>query len=91
MPRLLLFVFIVLIVWLAVRMLGASRKQRDRDGAAEPTAEPKGIETIRQCAWCGVHVPDGEAVSLPDGRLYCSEAHRDAAGRIVAPADRSRS
>ena len=89
MPRILLFVLLVFLVWLAVRWLGGLRKPgtRDADAARSAGPQPKQeIETMRQCAWCGAHVPSAEAVSLPDGRVYCSSAHRDAArDTIVTP------
>jgi hypothetical protein len=29
-----------------------------------------------ECAVCGVHLPRGEALPAPDGRLYCCDEHR---------------
>ena len=91
MTRILFFIAVAFVFWLVIRMLGASRK--GDDGApppAEDQAPPRsGIEAITQCAWCGVHVPRGEAVTLPDGRVYCSVGHRDAAREVAAPVDRS--
>ncbi len=89
MARILFFIFLAFLVWLAVRTLGGSRRSVDRTRAAEP-ATPPGIETVTQCAWCGVHVPSGEAVTLADGRVYCSEAHREAARQVAAPTDQGR-
>lgn len=92
MPRILFFVFLAFVIWLAVRVLGGNRKRGDEGGAfASTAASPTAVaasEPIRQCSWCGVHVPIGQAVTLPDGRLYCSEAHRAAA--LAASTDRSR-
>ena len=88
MIRILLFVFIAFLCWLAIRMLTGSRR-RDEAPPAEQVATPRRVETITQCAWCGVHVPPTETVALPDGRAYCSEAHRDAARTTVAPTDRT--
>jgi hypothetical protein len=92
MPRILFFVFLAFLFWLAIRLLGTSRKRRDDAGADAPPAEaePRSVETVAQCAWCGVHVPHGAAVALPDGRVYCGDAHRDAAGQVAA-VDRTRS
>jgi uncharacterized protein len=90
MPRLLFFVFLAFLAWLAVRVLGSGRKrddERGRDGRAAAPPPLAASEPIRQCAWCGVHVPIGQAVALPDGRLYCGEPHRAAA---AASTDRSR-
>ncbi len=78
MPRILFFVFIAFVVWTVVRMLGTARKRSDRASSAPPAA-PAIAEPIVQCAWCGVHVPAGQLVALPDGRRYCGDAHRDAA------------
>lgn len=89
MARILFFIFLAFLVWLAVRTLGGSRKSVDRTRADEPVTPP-GIETVTQCAWCGVHVPSGEAVTLADGRVYCSEAHREAARQVTVPTDRGR-
>ena len=87
MPRILFFVFLVFLVWLAVRWLGGLRKPGagDTDGSqrGSPSATQE-IETMRQCAWCGAHMPAAEAVSLPDGRVYCGAAHREAASDTVA-------
>ena len=90
MGRILFFVFLVFVVWLAVRVLGGSRK-RAADAPAEPPPAARSIESVTQCAWCGVHVPQASALSLPDGRIYCSEAHREAARAAASTADRSRS
>jgi len=84
MSRILFFVFLAFLVWFAVRMLGGSRKKRDVPPAEAAPAERR-VETIRQCAWCGVHVPAGEATALPDGRLYCGPAHREAARQVAGP------
>ena len=90
MPRILLFVLLVFLVWLAVRWLGSLRKPGARDtDASERAGSPatQEIETMRQCAWCGAHVPEGEALSLPDGRVYCGAAHREAARDTVATSE----
>ncbi|MGI9027030.1 MAG: PP0621 family protein [Burkholderiaceae bacterium] len=90
MPRILFFVFLVFLVWLAVRWLGSLRKPGAHDTDASARAESPAtqeIETMRQCAWCGAHVPAGDAVSLPDGRVYCGDAHREAARDTVAPSE----
>ena len=86
MLRILFFVFLAFLFWLAIRVLAGSRK---RDAARDPAPPPvKAVEAITQCAWCGVHVPQGEAVTLPDGRVYCGDTHRDAALKSAAPVDR---
>jgi uncharacterized protein len=87
MPRILLFVFLAFLVWLVIRWLGGLRKtgtpasDAHRSAGADARQE---IETMRQCAWCGAHVPATDAVALPDGRVYCGIAHRDAARDTTA-------
>ena len=85
MARILFFVFLAFLVWLAVRMIGGSRRRSDPAAPREAVPPERRVETIQQCAWCGVHVPVGEAVALPDGRLYCGAAHRDAALGVAGP------
>jgi hypothetical protein len=86
MSRILFLVFLAVAVWLVVRLLGGSREPRPgAQSSAEPDAATREVETIRQCAWCGVHVPAGAALPLPDGRIYCGEEHRDAARRVAGP------
>ena len=84
MPRILFFIFIGFLVWFVVRWIGSSRKRDDRPIAREgdtreSAQEPRGIDAMQQCAWCGAHVPSTEALTLPDGRIYCGEPHRAAA------------
>ena len=80
MARILFIVFIVFLVWLLVRVLGGRR--RDSGAASAPAVDvpPRPAESMAQCAWCGTHVPTSHAITVTDGRTYCSVAHRDAAG-----------
>ncbi len=34
-------------------------------------------DTMRKCAYCQVHIPEGES-TRSRGHFFCSEAHRDA-------------
>jgi uncharacterized protein len=88
-PRLLLLLFLIFLGWLAVRVIGGNRRRSDESSRAEPPQPPM-IEQITQCAWCGVHVPNVSALSLPDGRIYCSDAHREQARAAATPSDRDR-
>jgi uncharacterized protein len=47
---------------------------RRRAASADP-------EPMLACAHCGVHLPQAEALTGPDGRPYCSAAHRLAGPR----------
>lgn len=79
MGRLLLFVVLAFAVWFVVRAIGGMRKGVGRSPVERREATTAQPEAMRQCAWCGAHVPSGHALMLPDGRVYCSTAHRDAA------------
>lgn len=77
MGRLILFVVLVgVVVWMLTtrsrRPPGSPRA--GRRPPAEPTA-------MRECAHCGLHLPQAEALSDDQGRPYCSEAHRRAGPR----------
>lgn len=45
--------------------------------AALPPATPGDPQTMARCAHCGVHLPPGESTHS-QGRVFCSESHRDA-------------
>jgi uncharacterized protein len=54
--------------------------------AAETASEarrPGAPELMMQCAVCGVHLPGSEA-RFAGGKVYCSDAHRDAPGTPVS-------
>jgi uncharacterized protein len=85
MARLLLFVVLAFLVWLAVRTL---RGSGDRDVGRGDAPRERSAEPVAQCAWCGAHAPAADAPSLPDGRVYCSDAHRDQARLAAASSDR---
>ncbi len=86
MGRLLFFVLLAFVVWFVVRWLASSRRGRGGSRDVPPEAASRAPEPMRQCAWCGAHVPVANALSLPDGRLYCGVPHRDAAREAGPPA-----
>ena len=70
---------LLLLVWL---VLGSTRRRRkgvrrDDDTGAKP---PPAVEGMVACAYCGVHVPGSQALTLRD-QSFCSAAHRDAGPR----------
>ena len=82
MARILFWVFIVFLVWFLVRWAGAMRRRRAPGDATPATGHDRSsaaVESMRQCAWCGAHMPSHDALALSDGRVYCSAPHRDAA------------
>jgi len=88
MGKVLTWVLIAALAWLAWRLVVISRRRSGRAGSAgsssgapetsgsksEQIEEP---ERILQCARCGIHLPATEG-RFAGGRFFCSEAHRDA-------------
>jgi uncharacterized protein len=76
MSRIVFWILLIGLVVLAVRAklkaLGACRQEPlHQQPPPTPVAE---IETMAQCAHCGIHFPASEAVHA-DGHDYCSPGH----------------
>ena len=65
-------ILIGLAVWLAWHFL---RRLLQRPDAKSPKPQP--AQRMVRCARCGMHVPEDQALTGPDGQ-YCSAEHRDA-------------
>ena len=67
--RLIILLIIVLILlWLLKRLFS---------GHSEPeSVEPSGPENMRQCKYCGVHVPESTIIMLNE-QPYCCQEHAD--------------
>lgn len=84
MGKLLSWVVLIAVAYLALRFLALSQRRRERSAAAPPETPGEsggqrqvGSEMMVRCAHCGVHLPASEAIH--DGeRTYCDRAHRDA-------------
>jgi uncharacterized protein len=63
-----------LIVYFVVSWILQNRKTPNR--RSDPERSDIQIESIVQCAHCGLHVPASEAVITPTGAIYCCEDHR---------------
>jgi uncharacterized protein len=80
MSRIVFWILLIGLVVMAVRakLKGLAARQQppqDRQQARQQTPPPPAeIETMTQCAHCGVHFPASEAVHA-DGRDYCSPGH----------------
>ena len=77
MAKLLLFLLVLFGIYLIRRAL-----RRPSGGGPAQAERPAGREEIRaermiECAHCGLHVPESEAVS-GNGVSFCCEAHRQA-------------
>lgn len=76
-----LLVLLVVIVggWLLLRQRGGGQS-----GAARPPSRPRaapGPVAMVACAHCDLRLPQSEALFDPQGRPFCSEAHRLAGPR----------
>lgn len=74
MSKLFLFAAIAVVIWWMWRKL-----QAKRPGEGSPVVD-RPAEPMAACAYCGVNQPRSECVEH-GGRVYCSEAHRQAAER----------
>ena len=68
MKYLLLLAVIFGMVW----WIKLSRRPSNHD---QPSASSHSPQNMVQCAYCGLHLPDNEAVVSRNAN-YCSEAHR---------------
>lgn len=72
MKYLILFALLGVVWWVWQKRRDASGKDSE-SARGEPLAEK-----MLTCAHCGVHLPESEGL-LQDGKVYCCEAHRQAA------------
>ena len=93
MGKLLSWVALVALAYLAFRLVAISQRKRDaaerarsaRDAGAAGDGSTRRVagEMMVQCAHCGVFLPASDAFVDGD-RSYCDRAHRDA-DRAVQP------
>ncbi|WP_295856050.1 PP0621 family protein [uncultured Xylophilus sp.] len=78
MKLLVLLAAIALLLWL----LRGGRNRVGRD-VAPPPAAPRiaAPEPMVACDWCGLHLPQTDALPAPDGRHFCCTDHRQRAIR----------
>jgi len=75
MSRILFWILLIGIVVLAVRAkFKALAKDQQPVQPPRRQAPPAEIESMTQCAHCGLHFPSSEAVRA-DGLDYCSPGH----------------
>lgn len=84
MGKLLSWLVVIALVYLALRLIALSQRRRERAAEAArgeaggPGGRPRvGGEMMVRCAHCGVYLPASEAIT-DGGRTYCDPAHRDA-------------
>lgn len=72
MALILRLLLIALFVWLGYKLV---RKLITPPAQLPPADTPP--QVMQRCAYCEVHVPAGESTQSR-GKVFCSEAHRDA-------------
>ena len=75
MGKLLSWVVLALLVWVAWRLIVIVRRRSEAQRSLPDAAAT--MEPMVRCDRCGVHVPRSEAIEA-GGRHYCSESHRRA-------------
>lgn len=63
-----------IVLWVLRAKKTVSSIQQQQRKSAE--AGPADVEVMLQCAHCGIHLPQSEAVLNPTGEPYCSVEHR---------------
>lgn len=76
MLKYLLLLAIAWAIWWAWKK--GKEAERQVDDAETKRQKPVLPERMVTCAYCGVHLPESDALPA-DGRHYCHEAHRKAA------------
>ena len=78
MSKILFWVVIAVVVYLAVVFARSRRSREERCPAVRRRRDPRAPVAMIECPQCGTHFPEDEAV-LGDGVAYCSERCRKAA------------
>jgi uncharacterized protein len=73
---------VLLGVLLVVYLLWRSSQRRNAPRPPSPATSASAAlpQDMVECPVCSVHLPRGDAVAGPSGRLYCSPEHRRLAG-----------
>jgi len=65
-----LLAIVALLMWLLKRLFS------DPEQAQEPQRPQVTSENMRQCKYCGVHVPESSILRIDD-QYYCCQEHAD--------------
>lgn len=75
--RAILFLLLVVLVFFAVlfilKRINQFRQRQDIEEASEPTPS----EQMVKCAYCGVHLPESDAIQNGE-KHFCGDAHQQA-------------
>jgi uncharacterized protein len=61
---------VVIVMWLTRSKGNLSEDRAQNAGVANGDPEP-----MRQCVYCGVHLPASEALVVASGAVYCNDEH----------------
>lgn len=81
MKYLLVLVVVVGVIWMLLKRSRQNADERVPPNAGRSPAPPSAVTEMVACQHCGVHLPRAETVVDPQGRVFCSPAHRDAGPR----------
>ncbi|MBT2302647.1 hypothetical protein J7E70_19555 [Variovorax paradoxus] len=75
------YLLVLAVVFVAIWLWRKNRRDEMRSRPPPPRATPAvgAPQAMVRCAHCGLHLPAADAISGPDGAVYCSAAHRQAA------------
>lgn len=66
---------IAAVIWILYRMIQTRLRSRK---SVSQKPDTRAIETVVKCDYCGLHIPEEEAVRK-DGKSYCSRQHLESA------------
>ena len=81
MKYLLVLVVVVGAIWMLLKRSRQDADERAPLKGGKTPAPPPAVAEMVACQHCRVHLPRSEAVADPQGRVFCSPAHRDAGPR----------
>ena len=67
----LLFIIVAILMWLLRRLFAGSPDPREIEHQNDSASED-----MRQCKFCGIHVPESSVISYNDNP-YCCQDHAD--------------
>lgn len=65
----------LLLIWLFYSPTLRGKRRTTTPGEQGKTKPAPRAENMIECAHCGVHLPEGEALRDVQGQGYCSKAH----------------
>ncbi|CAN7641003.1 PP0621 family protein [Variovorax sp. LjRoot84] len=76
------YLLVLAVVFVAIWLWRKNRRDEMRSRPPPPPPATPAVgapQAMVRCAHCGLHLPAADAISGPDGAVYCSAAHRQAA------------